>query len=91
MQDYIETPIKIPLSGGKDIVKTMSKTTSTEQPKAVKKYAKTRGEHVKDMLIVALVSSIIAFIGGMHFSNQQHSQTAQAVKNAQVTAAEVKK
>jgi len=78
--DYIETPIK-PERVGKG-QKMPNKSTNTAEPKAAKKYAKTRGEHVKDILIAMLVTGIIAFVGGMHFSNQQHSQTAQAVKNA---------
>lgn len=60
----------------------MPKSITTAEPKTAKKYAKTRGEHYKDMVIVALVAGLIAFVGGMHFSNQQHNQVASAVKNA---------
>ena len=67
-----------------------NKSTTNEQPKAVKKYAKTRGEHYKDIVIAILVTAVIGFVVGMHFSNQQHAQVEQAVKSAQTTA-EVKK
>ncbi len=60
----------------------MPKTTSTEAVKLPKKYAKTRGEHYKDIVIAVLVAGIIAFIGGMHFSNQQHNAVTSAVKSA---------
>jgi multidrug resistance efflux pump len=87
---YIATPITAKAVGR---VKLMTKSTSTEAPKASKQYRKSRGEHAKDILIAVLVTAVVAFIGGMHFSNQQHAQTAQAVKAAQATAVapEVKK
>lgn len=78
--DYIETPISTK-PGRVGRVKMTNKTIN-ETPKASRKYAKTRGEHLKDMVIVALVAGLIAFISGMHFSNQQHAQTAQAVTAA---------
>lgn len=82
MQGYIETPVK-PLTitakrGGKD--SKMSKTTQTEQPKAVKKYAKTRGEHYKDIVITILVTAIIAFICGAVFQSKQQNAINTAVK-----------
>lgn len=55
-------------------------TTNSEAPKASRKYTKTRGEHYKDIVIAVLVASIIAFVGGMHFSNQQNGKIANAVK-----------
>lgn len=59
----------------------MPNTTPTKtEVKTSKKYAKTRGEHYKDIVIAILVASIIAFIGGMHFSNQQNGKIANAVK-----------
>jgi hypothetical protein len=78
-------------SGGKD--SKMSKTTVTEAPKASKKYAKTRGEHIKDILIAVLVAAVIAFIGGMHFANKHNAEMQNAVKQAQALApvAEAKK
>lgn len=79
---YELTPIKpltITRKGGKDI-KKMSKTTQTEQPKAVKKYAKTRGEHYKDIVITILVTAIIAFICGAVFQSKQQNAINTAVK-----------
>lgn len=64
----------------------MPKTTQTEAPKASKKYAKTRGEHAKDIIIAILVTSIVAFVGGMVFANKQQAKVQQAVKAAQVVA-----
>jgi len=66
-------------------------TTTTEAPKASRKYAKTRGEHLKDMVIVALVASIIAFIGGMHFQNSHDMQVVNASKTTQAVVAPAKK
>ena len=78
--------------GGKDMKMSSNKSTVTEAPKASRKYAKTRGEHIKDIVIAILVAGVIAFIGGMHFANNQHAQMDSAVKAAQSTAvAPVKK
>ena len=54
--------IYIPLSKPKRVerVKSMTKTTNNVEPKSSKKYAKTRGEHYKDIVIAILVTSIIA-------------------------------
>lgn len=78
---YQATPIK-PIRVERVKSMTNKATTNTEAPKASRKYAKTRGEHYKDIVIAVLVAGIIAFIGGMHFANTQHSQVAQAVKAA---------
>lgn len=72
----------------------MSKlTTTNEAPKASKKYAQTRGEHYKDIIIAILVTAVIAFIGGMHFSNQHNAEMQRAVKavSTPVAQTEVKK
>lgn len=81
--DYLDIPELNPKRVGRISTK-MSKTTTTQEPvKASKaKYSKTRGEHVKDLLIAMLVTGIIAFIGGMHFSNQQNTAINSAVKSA---------
>lgn len=63
----------------------MSKNQPTNEPKSSKKYAKTRGEHLKDIVIAVLVSAIIAFVAGMHFANRQHAETANAVSAATQT------
>lgn len=68
----------------------MPNNQNAEQ-KPAKKYAKTRGEHYKDIVIAILVAGIIAFISGMHFSNQQNNHTAEAVKTATAQATAVKK
>lgn len=89
--EYELTPIK-PLRVGKDSKMSKSNTNVTPEAKTSRKYAKTRGEHFKDIVIAILVTSVIAFIGGMHFSNSQHAETERAVKAATIsTAAEVKK
>lgn len=83
---YIDIPELVKPERVGRISEKMSKNNTTptaEAPKATsKKYAKTRGEHFKDMLIVALIVGIIAFVGGMHFANQQNSRVANAVKSA---------
>lgn len=85
---YITTPIK-PIRVGKDD-KPMSKTnnniTAPEPVKATKKYAKTRGEHFKDIVIAILITSIIAFVGGMQFAKGNQAEIDRAVKAAQPTA-----
>lgn len=78
---YELTPIKplITRKGGKDS-KMSKNSTQTEQPKAVKKYAKTRGEHYKDIVITILVTAIIAFICGAVFQSKQQNAINTAVK-----------
>lgn len=82
--EFIETPIqKINTrKGGKDIVK-MSKQKTNDTP--VKVYQKTRGEHVKDVMIAILVAGIIAFIAGMHFANKQNAKVSEAVNAVTLT------
>lgn len=73
----------------------MSKSTNTpEVPKVPKaKYSKTRGEHLKDVVIAVLITGIIAFIGGMVFQGKQQQAIETAVKGAstQTVEAPVKK
>lgn len=71
-------------SGGKDIIKMSKNSKQTEAPAKV--YNKTRGEHLKDLVIVALVVSIIAFIGGMQFAEKQNAKVSEAVKAVTPTA-----
>lgn len=79
---YEKTPIKLkPVRVGRV---TMTKSTSTEQPKAVKKYAKTRGEHYKDIVIAILVTAIVAFGLGVKVQADRNAQVAKAV-NAAIT------
>lgn len=64
----------------------MPNNNKTTEPKAVKRYSKTRGEHFKDLVIVALVVAIGAFIGGMAFANNQQTEVKNAVSASQVAA-----
>lgn len=43
-------------------------------------------ETVKTVTIAILVTAVIAFVGGMHFSNQRNAEMQKAVKQAQVQA-----
>jgi len=61
-------------------------TVTAEASKATsKKYAKTRGEHFKDIVIAILITAVLAFIGGMVFANKQQATVNAAVKAAQAT------
>lgn len=64
----------------------MSKSTNTPETKPVKKYAKTRGEHYKDIVIAILVTGIIAFVGGAQFQAKQHDAVNAAVEAITPTA-----
>lgn len=83
---YIDIPhlTKTAKRGGKG--QKMSKTTQTEQAKTVKKYAKTRGEHYKDIVIAILVTAIIAFVCGAIFQSKQQNAINTAVKAVTQTA-----
>lgn len=64
----------------------MSKTIQTNEAKPTKSYRKTRGEHYKDIVIAILVTAVIGFVAGMHFSNKHNAEVQSAVKAAQTTA-----
>lgn len=88
--EYIETPIN-PIRVGR-ILHQMSNNQPTPEVKAPKaKYSKTRGEHIKDVIIAVLIAGIIAFIGGVTFQSKQQDAINTAVKSAQTVAPEVKK
>lgn len=72
--------------GGKD--SKMSKSTVTEAPKTSKKYAKTRGEHYKDIVIAILVTAIVAFGLGVKVQADRNAEVASAVKSAVTPTAE---
>ena len=78
---YIDIPLltKTAKSGGKG-QKMPNKTTNTPEVKTGKKYAKTRGEHFKDIVIAILITGIIAFIGGAVFQSKQQNAITTAVK-----------
>ena len=59
----------------------MPKTTN--EAKTSKKYAKTRGEHYKDIVIAILITSIIAFIGGMQVAKANQEAIDRAVSAVQ--------
>ncbi|HYG84617.1 MAG TPA: hypothetical protein VD907_07125 [Verrucomicrobiae bacterium] len=56
-----------------------NKTNQAEPSKPAKKYAKTKGEHFKDIVIAVLVASIVAFVAGMYFANQHQADIDKAV------------
>ncbi len=63
----------------------MSKTIKAEAPaKATKRYAPSRMEVFKTVLIAVLVTAIVAFGVGVKYANNQHAQVEQAVKAAKV-------
>ena len=70
--------------GGKD--SKMSKEVKQPEVKNVKKYAKTRGEHIKDLVITALIVGILAFVAGMTFQNKQQDAINQAMKSVAPSA-----
>lgn len=78
--EYEETPFKPSKTVGRT---KMAKSNNQEQSAPRKKYAKTRGEHFKDLVIAVLVASIIAFIGGMQFANGQNDRVNTAVDQAE--------
>lgn len=91
--EYIETPIT-PNRVGRTFTKMSkeAKTVEVSAPKVKAKYAKTRGEHFKDIVIAILVSAVIAFVAGMNFQGKQQDAINTAVKGAQTVATpEVKK
>ncbi len=64
----------------------MSKSKNSVEAPA-KTYNKTRGEHIKDMLIVALVVGIVAFGLGYKFQADRSTEMQNAVKAAQTAQA----
>lgn len=82
---YIATPL-VTRKGGKGS-KMSKNSTTNEAPRASKRYAKTRGEHIKDIMIAMLITSVVAFIGGMVFANKQNAEVKNAVQEAQQASA----
>ncbi len=77
--------------GGKD--SKMSKEAKQSEVKSVKKYAKTRGEHIKDLVIVALIVGVVAFGLGVKFQSDRNTEMQNAIKQAvsSASADQVKK
>lgn len=73
---YEEMPFKPSKAVGR--TRKMSKAKATESaPK--KRYSKTRGEHIKDIVIAVLIAGIVAFVGGVQFANGQNDRVNNAV------------
>ena len=91
MPDYEDMPFHKPERVGRTL--KMSKQAKTVEATEAKSYNKTRGEHIKDMVIVALVVGIVAFGLGFKFNADRNSEMQNAVKAAQavVTTDTVKK
>lgn len=65
----------------------MSKSKNSVESSPAKTYNKTKGEHFKDMVIVALVFTIVAFGLGVKFQADRNSEMQNAVKAAQTAQA----
>jgi len=64
----------------------MPKTTNNQevkQAKTRKVYEKTRGEHIKDVIIAVLITGVVAFVLGARYANNQNAQLTSAVQAAQ--------
>ncbi len=77
---YEDLPFKPYKHGGK------AKKMADKKVKSVE--AKTRGEHVKDIIIAVLVTGIIAFIAGTQYANAQNDRMNEAVANTVQTEAD---
>lgn len=85
--NYELTPIKklnITRNTGGKVNKMTKQTKVTE--KATRSYNKTRGEHLKDIIIAILIVGVVAFIAGVHYSDTKNAQMQSAVQSAQQTA-----
>lgn len=76
-----------PEKGGKGSKMSKKVTAAEAVSKATttKKYAKTRGEHTKDLIIAILVTGVVAFGFGMHFEGQHNAEMQKAVSAAALT------
>lgn len=64
----------------------MPKTTNNQEVKQAKirrVYEKTRGEHIKDVIIAVLITGVVAFVLGARYANNQNAQLTNAVQAAQ--------
>lgn len=64
----------------------MPKTTNNQEVKQAKirrVYEKTRGEHIKDVIIAVLITGVMAFVLGARYANNQNAQLTSAVQAAQ--------
>lgn len=84
--EFEDVPFIKPERVGRTFKKMSNKSTSTEAEAKV--YNKTRGEHVKDMIIVALVVAIVAFGLGVKFQSDRNAEVQNAIKAAQTAQAQ---
>ena len=61
----------------------MPKNTEVKQAKTRRVYEKTRGEHIKDVIIAVLITGVIVFVLGVRYANNQNGQLTNAVQAAQ--------
>jgi len=61
----------------------MPKNTEVKQAKIRRVYEKTRGEHIKDIIIAVLITGVIVFVLGVRYANNQNVQLTNAVQAAQ--------
>lgn len=80
---YEDVPFIKPYRVGRAF-KMSNKANTVEAP--AKAYNKTRGEHIKDIIIAILVAGIIAFVGGMTFAKNNQAEIDRAVSAVQPTA-----
>ena len=79
--EFEDVPFHKPYRVGRTFKKMSNKSNAVEAP--AKTYNKTKREHFKDMVIVALVVGIIAFGLGFKFNADRNSEMQSAVKAAQ--------
>lgn len=78
-EDYPPSPRMFRVGKGSK----MSKSNKSVEATPAKTYNKTKGEHFKDMVIVALVVGIVAFGLGFKFNADRNAEMQSAVKAAQ--------
>lgn len=70
-------------------VKTMPKTEEVQKPS--KKYAKSRTEHYKDVIIAVLLTAIASFIAGTVYADNRNkviNATINRIESSAITAPE---
>lgn len=79
--EFEDVPFRKPYRVGRTFKKMSNKSNAVEV--LAKIYNKTKGEHFKDMVIVALVVGIVAFGLGFKFNSDRNAEMQSAVKAAQ--------
>jgi len=80
-EELPEQKRKIIKIGGLKMPKTTN-NTEVKQAKTRRVYEKTRGEHIKDVIIAILVTGVITFMLGVRYANNQAATTATAIQAA---------